>query len=98
MTPVLNATDISAYSSSQVAAIFNSTIQLLSPQLKHRDGVTLFNKFLVVASFMDFSLTKISEELTKGYFSVLSSKELGGLVEATFDESEKRTRVLKSLD
>ena len=58
---------------------------------------TLFDKLNAIGQFMIMRLDDVQRGLEEGLFRSVKAKELAHLVDATFDESDKRKSLLKAL-
>mmetsp|Transcript_21279 Transcript_21279/g.31098 ORF Transcript_21279/g.31098 Transcript_21279/m.31098 type:complete len:325 (+) Transcript_21279:1-975(+) len=59
---------------------------------------TLQHKFSAVGKFMDMSLNDINMALSEGVFLSVTGAELSGLVQAVFEDTEKRGKLLRLLE
>lgn len=104
---VMKAMDISEAASHFIAALFRDAMQCAElfigggeegqGSVRGRKYCQFWNKFDAVRKFMSMSLVNISDALSDGVFISVTGPELSNLIEATFDDSEKRQRLLFAL-
>ena len=98
---VMKTNDISAAASHFVGALFShamKTSELFSGgENEARKYSQLWEKFDTVRKFMDMSLANISTALSEGSFRSVTGLELSRLIQAAFDDSEKRRVILLAL-
>jgi len=61
------------------------------------ENCCLWERFIAVGNFLNMSLTEIDDMFSSKRFSCISNKELASLIVAVFDESEKRSLMLRKI-
>jgi len=62
-----------------------------------RKSCKVWDRFAAVGDFMQMNLSDINDALSMGKFVSITGPELSRLILATFDESEKRRKLLHAL-
>ena len=102
MRTVLDAECIAESSGSEVCRIFRS-LQKVKATLAVPDDEAMsklsasWTKFCALTDLLEYSLSEISEMLSKGKFSSFTGAEMVGLIRALFEDSPKRQAVLSSI-
>lgn len=91
---VLEAKAISEPACHFVSALFRNATRNMS---KLVESSRLWDRFSAIGQFMDMSLVDIEAALAEGVFRGVTGPELSRLIVATFDDSDKRKRLLHAL-
>lgn len=95
---VFKANDISAAACHFVSSVFRAGMQgCLETLGDDTGGCRSWDRFSAVGRFMDMTLSDIQVALSDGVFRTLTGPELSKLITSTFDDSEKRARLLRVL-
>lgn len=92
------AQNISEPASHFVSSVFRLGMQGAIDVVTTDDGCLSWDRFSAVGRFMDMSLADINVALSDGVFRSITGPELSRLIVATFDDSEKRRKLLYALE
>lgn len=95
---IFQAIDISEPASHFVSSVFRLGMQgAVEVTGNDVSGCLSWDRFSAVGRFMDMSLADINVALSDGIFRSVTGPELSRLITATFDDSDKRRRLLHAL-